>query len=80
MVGELAVLATSLLNCLVLLWGGQEDWHSLVLLVFVAHLPVAVVEGTITGFTVGFLVRVKPELIGWVVPPEKAACSVDPLP
>jgi cobalt/nickel transport system permease protein len=79
-VGELAVVATSLLNCLVLLWGGQEDWHTLALGILVAHLPIAVIEGIITGFTVGFLVRVKPEMIGWVAPPERTACSVEPLP
>lgn len=79
LIGEVAVLATLLLNCLVLLWGGQEDWHSLVLLVLVAHLPVAVIEGVVTGFTVGFLVRVKPEMIGWVAA-EQTTCTVDPLP
>jgi cobalt/nickel transport system permease protein len=64
-VGETAVLATTALNCLVLLWGGQEDWHTLALLVFVAHLPVAVIEGIVVGFAVGFLARVKPELLDW---------------
>jgi len=64
-VGETAVLATALLNCFVLLWGGQEDWHTLALLVFVAHLPVAVIEGIVVGFAVGFLSRVKPELLDW---------------
>jgi cobalt/nickel transport system permease protein len=64
LVGQLAVLATLLLNALVLVWGGHEDWQTLVLLVFIAHLPIAVVEGIILGFTVGFLARVKPELIG----------------
>jgi cobalt/nickel transport system permease protein len=76
LVGELAVLATVLLHCLVLVWGGQEDWQTLALVSFVLHLPIAVVEGTVLGFTVGFLVRVKPELLGWEdaadvgVPPE----------
>jgi hypothetical protein len=65
LVGETAVLATILLNCLVLLWGGQEDWHTLALLLFVAHLPIAAVEGIVLGFAVGFLARVKPEMIGW---------------
>jgi len=64
LVGEFAVLGTALLNCLVLSWGGQEDWHALALLVFVAHLPIAVIEGIVLGFTVGFLARVKPELLG----------------
>jgi ABC-type Co2+ transport system permease subunit len=62
--GVFATLATAALNALVLLWGGAEDWHSLVLLVFVAHLPVAVVEGIVLGFTVSFLARVKPEMLG----------------
>jgi cobalt/nickel transport system permease protein len=76
LVGGVSVLATLLLNCLVLLAGGQEDWHALVLLVLVAHLPVAVVEGVVTGFTVGFLVRVKPELLGWV-PTKETPCPAD---
>jgi len=64
-VGEVAVLTTAFLNCLVLLWGGREDWHALALLVFVAHLPIAVIEGIVLGFTFGFLARVKPEMLGW---------------
>ncbi|MBV9123048.1 MAG: cobalt transporter CbiM, partial [Planctomycetes bacterium] len=68
LVGVTAVLATVLLNCLVLIWGGQEDWPSLVFLVVLPHLFIAVVEGVVLGFTVGFLVKVKPELLGWMVP------------
>ena len=79
LIGEVAVLATMLLNCLVLLWGGQEDWHSLALLTFVAHLPIAVVEGVVLGFTVGFLVRVKPEMLRWTLP-EETECVADPVP
>jgi cobalt/nickel transport system permease protein len=79
LIGELTVLMTTSLNCLVLTWGGQENWHALALLVFVAHLPIAVVEGIILGFTVGFLVRVKPEMLGWIAP-EKAKCPVESLP
>jgi cobalt/nickel transport system permease protein len=64
LVGMTAVLATLALNAVVLLWGGAEDWHSIVLLVFVVHMPIAVVEGVILGFAVGFLARVKPEMLG----------------
>jgi cobalt/nickel transport system permease protein len=64
LVGMTAVLATLVLNAAVLLWGGAEDWHSIVLLVFVVHMPIAVVEGVILGFAVGFLARVKPEMLG----------------
>jgi cobalt/nickel transport system permease protein len=75
LVGELAVLATTFLNAAVLLWGGQGDWHALVLLVVIMHLPIAVIEGIVLGFTVSFLARVKPELLGWLGPEEAA-----PLP
>jgi cobalt/nickel transport system permease protein len=62
-VGEAAVAATILLHGLVLMWGGEADWHEMVLLTVIVHLPLAVIEGLILGFTVGFLVRVKPELL-----------------
>jgi cobalt/nickel transport system permease protein len=68
LVGETAVLATVLLNCLALLWGGAGNFRTLALLTFVIHLPLAVIEGIILGFTVGFLVRVKPALLGWEAP------------
>jgi cobalt/nickel transport system permease protein len=64
LVGMTGVLATLVLNAAVLLWGGAEDWHSIVLLVFVVHMPIAVAEGVILGFAVGFLARVKPEMLG----------------
>jgi cobalt/nickel transport system permease protein len=78
LVGIVAVLLTLGLDSLVLLWGGGEDWHSLVLLLFLAHLPIAVLEGLVLGFTVGFLARVKPDLIAWRSP-EKLKCPVDAL-
>lgn len=76
LIGELTVLATTLFNCIALVWGGQEDWPSLVLVVLVPHLVIAVIEGTVLGFTVGFLVKVKPEMLGWKVR-ENAECLVD---
>lgn len=68
-VGAMTVLLTVALNTLVLVWGGQEDWRSLALVLFVAHLPIAVMEGIVVGFTVGFLARVKPAMLGWSPPP-----------
>src|SRR5262249_31919876 len=44
------------------------DWELLALAFLVVHLPIAVMEGVVLGFTVGFLARVKPELIGWPAP------------
>ena len=76
LVGEVAVLATVALNGMVLVWGGQEDWPALVLLTVVPHLVIAVIEGVVLGFTVGFLARVKPEMLrGWV--PEESEWVVD---
>jgi cobalt/nickel transport system permease protein len=64
LIGELTVLATVALNCLVLLLGGETDWTMTVLLTIVLHLPLAALEGVVVGFTVGFLARVKPEMLG----------------
>jgi cobalt/nickel transport system permease protein len=96
LVGEVAVLATIALNCVVLLGSGQQlqggtevlalaekiglpppalngapsqgPWRLLVLIVFLVHLPIAAIEGIILGFTVGFLARVKPSLLGLPTP------------
>ncbi len=80
-IGMTSVLATLLLAAVVLLWGGAEDWHQIVWLVFYAHLPIVGIEGVVLGFTVSFLARVKPDMLdrrveggGWrvegeVVPP-----------
>jgi cobalt/nickel transport system permease protein len=65
LVGELAVLATVFLHYLIWIWGAGKDWQTVGLAVFVAHLPIAVLEGIVLGFTVAFLVKVKPELLGW---------------
>jgi cobalt/nickel transport system permease protein len=70
-IGMTAVLTTLVLNALVLLWGGAEDWHQIVALVFLAHLPIVVIEGVVLGFTVNFLARVKPEMLG--IPAEASA-------
>jgi cobalt/nickel transport system permease protein len=83
LIGETAVLATTFLNCLVLTLGTQEQesqpWQTLARLVFLAHLPIAAVEGIVLGFTIGFLSRVKPEMLGWV-PPEKEECPLESIP
>ena len=63
LIGELTVLVTIFLNGLVLMLGGTANWTGVVLLTYVIHLPLAVVEGIILGFTVGFLARVKPQLL-----------------
>jgi cytochrome bd-type quinol oxidase subunit 2 len=76
LIGEVTVLLTALLNCLVLVYGGHESWQTLVVLVFLAHLPIAVAEGLILGFALGFLARVKPDVLGWNVL-EKGPCALE---
>jgi cobalt/nickel transport system permease protein len=61
--GVFAVVLTCLLNATVLILGGIEGIEGIVKLVFVAHLPVAVLEGAIVGTTTGYLARVKPEML-----------------
>ncbi len=63
LLGELTVLATVALNFLVLVWGGETNFFVPALVVALTHLPLAVVEGVVVGFTVGFLARVKPALL-----------------
>jgi cobalt/nickel transport system permease protein len=75
-VGETAVLATILLHTIALVAGGREKWYSVALLAFIIHLPLAVIEGAVLGFAVGFLARVKPEMLG-ATAPEKVECAVD---
>lgn len=63
LVGCATVLLSVLFNGLVLVGGGNQNWLAVALIVGVAHVPVAVIEGLITGFVVSFLNRVKPELL-----------------
>lgn len=79
LLGELTVLATAVLNCVVLLGSGGRDWSVLALSVLVAHLPLAVLEGLIVGFTLGFLARVKPEMLGMRTPIQKERTREEPV-
>lgn len=62
--GALTATLTVVLNYIVLLTAGQEDWRTLANLVFVAHLPIIAVEAIGVGFTVQYLGKVKPEWVG----------------
>jgi cobalt/nickel transport system permease protein len=75
LVGELSVLATVILHCTVLIVGGSEDWQVWALIDLIVHLPIAVIEGLVVGFTVGFLARVKPQMLGW---PPPVYCEAPP--
>ena len=64
-VGVVTVLLTVAANCGVLILGGQSFGYTPApLVIAVLHLPVAAIEGVILGFTVGFLAKVRPELLG----------------
>jgi ABC-type Co2+ transport system permease subunit len=79
--GLVAVLSTALLTSLALAYGGIEpqSWRRLAEIMFVVHLPVALVEGIVLGFTVSFLARVKPEMLGRSAA-EQSKWITDPLP
>lgn len=85
LVGETAVVATVLLNGAALWFGVRPEFreHSrvlvLVLVTVIVHLPLAAIEGTVLGFTVSFLARVKPDMIGWKAE-EETACLVESAP
>lgn len=77
-VGQLAVLLTLVLQATVLVLGGEENFSSLAVLLFAVHLPIAVIEGVVVGFTVSYLARVKPQLLGLPVPGDPACPPTDP--
>ncbi len=64
LLGMISVLATLVLQAAVLRWGGAEDWPLIVQGIFYAHLPIVFLEGVVLGFTVNYLARVKPEMLG----------------
>lgn len=62
-VGMLTVQLTMLMNAVVLFYGGAEDLRSVAMLTFVAHMPIAILEGFVLGTVVGFLAKVRPSLL-----------------
>ncbi len=65
--GGMSVLGSGLLVAISL--GLSGDSFSLVSrLIFTAHIPIALVEALITGFSVRFLLRVRPEMVGCTTP------------
>lgn len=60
--GSLAILLSTLLASAALMVT-DADFLKTVLLIGMAHLPVMVIEGLITAFCVGFILKVRPELL-----------------
>src|SRR5205085_667356 len=63
LVGEVAVLLSVALNALVLGLALPEGAGTVAAVVFVAHLPLAALEGVVCGFAVSFLLRVAPHFL-----------------
>jgi cobalt/nickel transport system permease protein len=78
-VGSFAVLLTALLTSLVLVRGGEEDWTAIAILLMTAHLPIALIEGVIVGFTCSFLEKVRPQLLPGFSRPNYSACEMSEL-
>lgn len=60
--GALAVLLGGLMLALSLVWS-EESFLAVAKVTLLAHLPVMIIEGIITTLIVGFLKKVKPELL-----------------
>jgi cobalt/nickel transport system permease protein len=63
--GLLSVFFSGILVAVSLLFT-EQSFMSIAKLIVVAHLPVMIIEGTITLFCVAFLHRVRPELLGGI--------------
>jgi len=61
--GACATLFSGLILALFLVTTG-EDFAGVAKYAALAHLPVMLIEGAITAFTVSFLAKVKPEILG----------------
>ena len=56
------MLGAGLLTALALAFS-DEGFLTAARLIFLAHLPIMLIEGLITMFTVGFIARVRPEML-----------------
>lgn len=62
MVGALGTAMAAIFLALLLVTGG-EDFLGMAKLALLAHIPVIIIEGIVSAFTIGFLARVKPDLL-----------------
>ena len=60
--GALAVLMSGLMVAFSLIWT-EESFLQVAKIVLIGHLPVMVIEGVVTALIVGFLKKVKPEIL-----------------
>jgi cobalt/nickel transport system permease protein len=59
--GGLTASITVLLNFIVLMYAGVEDWEALAWLVLFTHVPIVGIEAVGVGFVVQYLGKAKPE-------------------
>jgi len=62
LVGALGTALAAVILAVLLATGG-EDFFGVAQIALLAHVPVFIVEGLVGAFTIGFLARVKPELL-----------------
>ncbi len=60
--GALAVMLSGICLAILLALSGEE-FYGVAKMAVLAHLPVVIIEGAITGFTAAFLHKVKPEIL-----------------
>lgn len=63
LVGALGTAMAAIFLALLLVTGG-EDFLGMAKIALLAHIPVIIIEGIVSAFTIGFLARVKPDLLG----------------
>lgn len=61
--GFLAVMLSGIMVAIALVFIG-EPFIQVAKLVIIAHLPVMILEGALTAFCIGFLRKVRPEILG----------------
>jgi cobalt/nickel transport system permease protein len=62
LVGAFGTVLAALILAILLVTGG-EDFFGVAKIALLAHVPVVIIEGVVTAFTIGFLARVKPILL-----------------
>jgi cobalt/nickel transport system permease protein len=60
--GAMGTVIAAVVMALMLMAGG-EDFFGVAKIALAAHVPVIVIEGVMSGFTIGFLARVQPALL-----------------
>lgn len=62
LVGAAGTVMAAIILAILLVAGG-EDFFGVAKIALLAHIPVIIVEGVVSAFTIGFLSRVKPTLL-----------------